>query len=650
MRGEIAGNPAPVESWRQLRGGSSSTITPKPGRAMSLNRRSLLLSAGAAGLAAGAPALVWAGEAAATGDAALTRRFDAITDQMLIDGPEGATSLGLDKGARAALEGRLANRSWAAVKAQAAWCGDTLVKLNAIPDATLSPDARLNKAVVAYALNLTQEAGRFDFGDNTLFSAMGESATPYVVNQQNGNYAVVPEFLDSQHRIDTRSDADAYLLRMRALAVTLDQETERVRRDAGNGVIAPDFILENAIGQMDGLLATPAAQARMVASVVRRTKANGIAGDYGADATHIVSAEIYPALARQRAALKAAAVHATADAGVWKLKDGEAYYAWALKDGTNTAMTANEVHELGLEQNRAIETRMDGLLKKQGLSQGSASERMIALAKDPRFVFADNDAGRTELIAYLNDRIAAVRPRLPQMFNLRLKAPVRVRRVPVDIQDGAGLGYMNTGSLDGSRPSTYYINLKTTSNWPKFSLPTLTFHETIPGHTWQGAYLTETGKLPLIRIMISGFNAYVEGWALYAEQLGDELGMYDDDWAGQLGYLQAQKFRAVRLVVDTGLHAKRWTRDQAVEWAMANSGRTRAAMTSEIDRYCSTPGQACGYKVGHTEINRLRDKARTAMGPRFDIRVFNDLVVKTGAVPLTILGAQVDGYIAGGAA
>ncbi|MCR5879203.1 DUF885 domain-containing protein [Phenylobacterium sp. J367] len=192
---------------------------------------------------------------------------------------------------------------------------------------------------------------------------------------------------------------------------------------------------------------------------------------------------------------------------------------------------------------------------------------------------------------------------------------------------------MNPAAIDGSRPATYYINLKATSNWPKFRLPTLTYHEALPGHAWQLGYLTEAGTTPLIRILLSGINAYVEGYALYAEQLADEIGMYETDWAGRLGYLQAQRFRAIRLVVDTGLHAKRWTRDQAIQWAVENSGNPRDAMTSEIDRYCATPGQACGYKIGHTEINRMRDKARTALGPRFDVRRFNDLLIETGAVP-----------------
>jgi len=303
---------------------------------------------------------------------------------------------------------------------------------------------------------------------------------------------------------------------------------------------------------------------------------------------------------------------------------------------------------MGLEQNRAIEDRMDGLLKAQGLTQGSVGARMTALGNDPRHLFPDTDAGRAELLAYLNGLIATVRPNLAKAFTLKLKAPVQVKRVPVDIQNGAGQGYMNTGSLDGSRPSIYYINLKSTRNWPKFSLPTLTYHETIPGHAWQGAYLTETGKMPLIRILLSGFNAYVEGYALYAEQLADEIGMYDADWAGRLGYLQGQKFRAVRLVVDTGLHSKRWTRDQAVQWAMDNTGRTRDAMTSEIDRYVGTPGQACGYKVGHTEINRMRDRAKAGLGGRYDLRRFNDLIVETGSAPLTVLSDVVDRYVAAG--
>lgn len=611
---------------------------------MSLDRRQLLLSGAAAGFATAAPGLALA----AGGDAAANAFFDKTCVQMLDASPEGATSLGLDKGAFAWRKSKLSDSSWAGVEAKHRFCEDSLKTLKGLPDAGLSPAVKLNKEVVTYAFELGLEAKPFQFGENNFQSAMGESSTPYVVSQQGGAYSGAAEFLDSQHSIDSAADCDAYLARMHGVAVALDQETERVKRDAGLGVIAPDFIMSNMLGQMGGMLAVPAADARFVSSLAGRAKAKGIAGDWTGQATKIVANEIYPALTRQYEALKALQPKATHDAGVWRFKDGEAYYSWLLKAGTNTNMTAEEIHQTGLEQNKAIEARMDAILKANGLTQGSVGDRMIALGDDPRFLFPDDDAGRAQIIAYLNQLIGEVRPKLATQFNLKLKAPVDVKRVPPDIQDGAGLGYMNTGSLDGSRPSTYYINLKSTKNWPKFSLPTLTYHETIPGHAWQGAYLTETGQLPLIRVLLSGFNAYVEGWALYSEQLGDEMGMYQSDWAGQLGYLQAQRFRAIRLVVDTGMHAKRWTREQAIDWAVANSGRTRQAMTSEIDRYCGTPGQACGYKVGHNEINRLRDHAKQALGPKFDIRGFNDTVVKTGAVPISVLSAQIDALIAAG--
>jgi len=630
------------------------TRTPKT---PSLDRRHMMLAGAAAGLAAAAPkptahraAALAAEPAPPSPDSRLAAQLDALAEALLDRWPEAATSYGLDKGRRAGLKAALSDSSPAAATLDRTFCADALGALEAFPDAGLSPRARIDKATVAYALQLSVDATPFDFGTNTLADAMGESAGPYVVSQQSGAYSVLPEFLDSQHKIDTAEDADAYLSRLHEMARALANEDERLRLDADKGIVPPTFILANAIGQQEDLLKIPPAQARLVQSLVRRAREKRLGPQYGDGARQLVETEVYPALARQLETLKSLRPKSGEDAGVWRLPDGAAYYAWLLKVGTTTPLTAEQIHQMGLEQNRAIEARMDGLLRAQGLTQGTVGERMDALGRDPKYLFPDDDAGRAQLIAYLNGVIASVRPRLSRAFDLKLKAPIQVKRVPIDIQDGAGQGYMNPGAVDGSRPSIYYINLKTTSNWPKFSLPTLTFHEGIPGHAWQGAYLTESGKLPLIRLLISGFNAYVEGYALYAEQLGDEIGMYDADWAGRLGYLQAQKFRAVRLVVDTGLHAKRWTREQAVKWAMDATGRTRNAMTSEIDRYCGTPGQACGYKVGHTEINRLRDKARASLGAHYDLKRFDDLVVETGAVPLTVLDEVVDSWIAAGGA
>ena len=613
---------------------------------MILSRRGLLASAAAIGVETCCFGGAF-GAAEVASDASFGALCNALADALLKDSPESATFLGLDKGPRADLKSRLSDQSWAHVAKDREVCAAWLVKLNAIPPDRLSPRAQIDKAVVSYALTLGLDGGRFEFGENTLLAAMNEAATPYVVSQETGSFVTVPEFLDSQHKIETKADADAYLARMESMARVLDQETERVKRDAGLGVALPNFLLATALGQMEPFVKMPPADQRIVSSLATRAKKNGLTGDYAETATKLVSDKIYPALRRQIAALKAAGTKSTPDAGVWKLKDGEAYYSWLLRVGTTTTMTAKEIHALGLAQNAEISAKMDVLLKKQGLTKGSVGERMMALGHDPRYLYPDNDAGRAQIIDYLGERIAAVRRRLPELFTLKLKAPVVIKRVPSDIQDGAPLGYMNPGAIDGSRPSTYYINLKTTTNWPRFSLPTLTYHETIPGHAWQGAYVTETGKLPLIRIILSGFNAYVEGWALYAEQLAGELGMYAEDPVGELGYLQAQQFRACRLVADTGLHAMRWTREQTIDWFVANAGHTRASMQSEVDRYCGTPGQACGYKIGHTEINRLRDKAKMELGARFDPRDFNDTVVEAGAVPLTVLASIIDGHIAG---
>lgn len=606
-------------------------------------RRELMAGVGAAGALAASPAL--AAKAGAPGDARLKAVMDRMAEEALVTHPSTAAFLGLDKGKHAALKHKLDDNTAAGIAADARYCETYAPKLSAIPDAHLSDAGKRDKATLLYAMELGREAKRFDFGNNSLSSAMAEAASPDVVDQQAGALSATPEFLDSQHGIASSDDAAAYVDRVRALATALDNETARMKADAARGIMPPTFLLTNAIGQAEDFGKIAAGDQRMVASLRAKLEKAGLKPDERlSQCRAAIEKEVLPAAARQRDQLKAMLAKADDRAGVWRLKDGEAYYRWLLKVGTTTDLTPDQVHAMGLEQNKAIEARMDGLLRAQGMTQGTVGERMAALTKDPRFAYPNTAEGRAEVVAYLNGRIAAVRALLPKVSNLHLKAPVVVKPVPVEIQDGAGLGYMNPGSLDGSRPSTYYINLKDTANWPKFTLPSLTYHETLPGHAWQGAYLTETGKQPLARVIFSGFNAYVEGWALYSEQLADEIGLYADDPFGRLGYLQALKFRAVRLVVDTGLHAKRWTREQAIDWAVTNAGRARTAMTSEIDRYCGTPGQACGYKVGHTEILRLRDKAKAAMGARFDLRAFDDVVVEAGAVPLTVLAQVVDRY------
>ncbi len=607
------------------------------------SRRDFLAGSAAVGIVLGFQSEAFAQARGA--NAQLAALFEAFANEMINASPETATSLGLDKGRRAALKSRLNDHSLASAARDRAGCQSRLRRLSAINRQSLTGIDAIRYDAVKYAQELGVEGGSFGYGDNSYGAAMSESATPYIVNQQNGAFGSVPEFLNSQHKIETRADCQSYLARLEAFAHQLDAETARVQHDTAQNVVAPDYILDNAIGQLTALRQQNAADTGMVKSLADRARAAHIQGDFATPATRIVSTRIYPAFERQLAALRAARTHAGHDAGVWRLPNGEAYYNWHLKVSTSTTLTADDIHNMGLEQGRAIDARMDAILKAQGMTQGSVGERMTAATREARFLKPNTDAGRAEIISYLEGRIAAVRPLLTRMSKMTLQAPVEVKRVPPDIQEGAGLGYMNFAALDGSRPATYYINLRDTALWPIWTLPTLTAHETIPGHAWQGAYLAEHhNELPLITSLM-GFNAFIEGWALYAEQLVDELGYYDGDHWGRLGYLQAQRFRAARLVVDTGLHAKRWSREQAIQSLVQQTGRAEGAARSEVDRYCSTPGQACGYKVGHTELLRLRAKAFNALGARFDIRDFNDAVVQTGGVPLTVLETAIDSYV-----
>ena len=611
-------------------------------RPIPLHRRRLLQAGTALGALALAPA-AWAQGGGADGPFAAD--LAAFADEILRLAPEQATSLGVDKGPRAGLKSQLADLSPAGDAAWAAQVRLMHARLTGVVRDRLNPADRLRRDTVLYAADRGLDGLAFSYGGGAAAGFNG-GAKPYVISQQDGAVTSVPEFLDSQHQVGNAADAEAYLARVEAFARQIDQETDHVRRDAASGVMPPDFIAATTLTQLRGFRATPAAQQRLVASLASRCARAGIAGDWAGRCTRLVETRVYPALDRQIEGFAAATAAAPHAAGVQRLPHGDAFYAWALRLGTTTTRSPDEIHRTGLEQNQAIQARIDALLRKQGLTQGTVGERVQALNKDPRFLYPDTDAGRAELIGYLNDCIARIRPMMPQLSHLRLKADVRVKRVPPDIQDGAALGYMNFAALDGSRPAIYYVNLKSTALWPKYQLPTLTAHEGIPGHTWQGAYLAEHhDEIPLITSLM-GFNAFVEGWALYAEQLVDEHGLYADDPFGEIGYLQAQQFRACRLVADTGLHAMNWTREQSVAFLVEQTGKGATAMTSETDRYCVAPGQACGYKTGHNEILRLRERARTALGDRFDLAAFDDAVVETGGVPLPVLATAVDAYIA----
>jgi uncharacterized protein (DUF885 family) len=576
-------------------------------------------------------------------DSGLERILAGTAEDLLAEYPENASALGLDKDARAGLKSKLSDRSLTGRGRHASLTAARLARLRSIDRSGIGPSTAIDLGVAEAAHELAAEGFRFPYGDViVLNSQWSYRNAPYVVAQNTGAFVEIPDFLDSSHAVATPADAEAYLARVEAYAGALDGETERLRHDSGIGVVAPAFLLDKTLRQMKSARAQPIAEWGLVTSVARRSAGFAGGSNYGPRAAEIVRRRVVPAMDRQIAELTRHRARAGNDAGVWKLPDGEAYYAWALRAGTTSAMSPDEVHRMGLEQLQALQARMDPLLRAQGLTRGTVGERMTALGEDPKNLFPDTDAGRAQILEYLNGRVADIRERLPRAFRTLVKGNLIIKRVPPEIEAGAPGGYAAAGTIDGTVPGNYYINLRDTSIWPRFGLPTLTYHEGIPGHIWQGEY---TYRMPLIRSLLA-FNAYSEGWALYAEQLGDELGAYDGDPLGQLGYLQSIAFRACRLVVDTGIHAKRWSRDEAIRWFATTNGSTVEEVQGEVDRYCAWPGQACGYKVGHSEIVRLRDKAKAALGDRFDLRDYDDAVVQGGNVPLTLLERVIDSYVA----
>jgi uncharacterized protein (DUF885 family) len=578
------------------------------------------------------PAATAPGISAAEANALL----DSVAENLLRLAPESATSLGIDKGDRAALRSQLSDRSAAGQQRLAATLRADLDRVNAVDISALPHATRTSFEVVRSAYGVALAGFALPYGD---VAVGGWRNTPYVVIQNVGAYLDVPRFLDADHPIDSAADAEAYLARLTSFARQLDGELGRVQAARAMGLVPPAFLLDTAIGQMELSLKAARQGGGLVESLVRRTRAKGIEGNWGPRAEAIVRGEVAPALERQLVELRLQRRTATMDAGMWARPSGDDYYRWAVRASTTTTMTPDEIHQLGIDTLAKLHAQMDVLLKRLGYSRGSVGARMQALAKDPRYRFPDNDAGRAQVLAFIDDRLKRIRALMPQAFNTLVRGNVEVRRLPPEEEPGAPGAYGGAGSIDGTIPGKFWINLKPGFDHTRYNLPSLTHHEAIPGHVWQGEY---ANQLPLIRTLLS-FNAYSEGWALYAEQLADELGVYEGDPAGELGYLDSIAFRAVRLVVDTGLHHKRWTREQArafFEQALGDPNE------SEVDRYCSWPGQALGYEVGHQEINRQRDRAQAALGARYDLKAFNDTVVRGGNVPLDVLAKNVDDYVA----
>jgi uncharacterized protein (DUF885 family) len=600
-----------------------------------VSRRSALhlLAAGTATLAVPARAVTQAMRPGADGV------LDGIAWKLLELAPEGATSLGVDTGVHAALRARLEDRSHAGRDACVAALRQGLKAVAAVDTAPLDHATRTSLAVVTSAFSTALDGFALPYGD---VAVGGWRNTPYVVIQNVGAYLDTPKFLDADHPVHTREDADAYVARLSQFDGQLDGELGRIKAATAKGLVPPDFLLDRAIAQMTSTIA----EARndgggLAASLAQRT--TQLDGTWTADAKRIVAAKVVPALERQLAELQRQRTLAKSDPGMRERPDGEAWYAWALRASTTTRVPPEEVHQRGLQELAALHARMDPILKSLGYTQGTVGARMAALGDDKRFKFAQGDPGRDEILAFIRKRVDWIRAQMPRAFRQLVPGNVEVRRLPLSEEPGAPTAYGGAGSKDGTVPGKMWINLRTTDLHRKYDLPTLVHHEAIPGHVWQGEY---ANRLPLVRSILA-FNAYSEGWALYGEQLADELGAYDADPVGRLGYLQSLAFRACRMVVDTGLHAKGWSRDEAVRFFMEKNGNKREEVVNEVNRYCSWPGQACGYKMGHSQIVAQRTRAQAELGSAYDLRDYDQAVVDGGNVPLDVLAQNVSKYIAG---
>ncbi|MCP1471400.1 uncharacterized protein (DUF885 family) [Sphingobium sp. OAS761] len=593
-----------------------------------MDRRQFLSSTGAAALASIAPRAV--AQVAGDDDARLSASFAAIFERVLDMSPMLVTSLGLDKGARAEAKQQLDDNSKSGMMKQLRMTQAAIKELEAFQSASLSDAQRLNLDVILYSLG-QQTVAPAQFGLNSV-------QRPYRIFQQGGSYFRTPDFLNTAHTINDVADCEAYVARLDALAGNLRTDTALQRDEAARGYLAPGWSLELTLGQLRKLRGQPAADSSMVQSLVKRAAAKDIGGDWQSRASTLVEKAIYPALDQQIAAIEALKGRTAEGDGVWRTPRGDEIYAAALKQATTTDLSAEQIHAMGIEQVADISGQLDTILKGAGYTEGSVGERLAALNTEPSQLYADSADGRAALLAQLNRDLDAMKAKLPQAFATIPDTKLDIRAVPVEIQDGASNGYYNRAALDGSRPAIYFINLKDVGDWPKYGLPALTYHEGVPGHHLQISTAQTAGDIPMLR-KIAFMSAYSEGWALYAEQLADELGGYATP-LDRAGYLQSFLFRAARLAVDTGIHAKKWSREQATDYMVEKTGFARPRCQREVERYCTQPGQATSYKVGHGVWTRSRAAAQAELGDAFDLKQFH-AILEEGAMPLSMLEKRV---------
>jgi uncharacterized protein (DUF885 family) len=501
----------------------------------------------------------------------------------------------------------------------------------------LDRDGQLSYDVRDYILTIQVEGDKFRDYD-------------FPVNQLAGIQSSLPNFMAQTHQVNNKHDADAYIARLDKFPVKFGQVLESLKLREGKGIIPPQFTVEEVLAQMDGFIAKPAKENMLYVSF--KEKLDKLPADQMDQASRdaflgradtAIEKNVYPAYRQLIDYFKTLQPKVQGNFGAWHLPDGDAYYAWCVRMHTTTDMTPEQVHTLGLAEVARISGEMDAILKDKGLAEGTVGARVQQLAHQPEQTFPSTPEGKAAMLKQYQAILDEVNKGLDGAFDVRPKLGVEVKAVPEFAEKTAPGAYYEPGSFDGTRPGVFFANMRDTAETPKFAMRTLAYHEGIPGHHFQISIAQELKGVPFFRRVLP-FTAYAEGWALYAERLAWELG-FEKDPLDNLGRLRDEMMRAVRLVVDSGIHYKHWTREQAISYMMDNTGMAESDVTAEIERYFVDPGQALAYKAGMLKILELREKAKTALGSKFQLSEFHDQVLTHGALPLALLERVIDDWI-----
>jgi uncharacterized protein (DUF885 family) len=562
--------------------------------------------------------------------------FERAFIQFVLEDPEAISSLGVfEQLGYKGFDGMLTDVSPAHERKLAQMARDDLETLHGYDRASLSPSHQLSYDVLEWFLQDLVEGQRWLFHD-------------YPVNQLFGVQSSTPDFLVQIHPIGGRRDVDNYIRRLQAFATKFSGLLEGLRLRESLGVVPPKFVIERVLAEMRAFVAVPPGENILYTNL--RDKMGQVGSIPAADRDTLLVAveqaianEVYPAYGRLINYFAGLQPKVTEDYGVWKLPEGDGYYDHLIRSHTTTSLNAEEVHNIGLAEVARIEKELDAVLRSQGLSDGTIAERVTRLNANPHLQYSNDEVGRAACLAdyqrYIDQMVRGLAPDFapPPRFN------IRVQRVPQFKEATAPGAYADTGSLDGTRSGVFYVNLRDMRDIWKYQMRTLAYHEAVPGHQLQGAIAQRLTDVPTFRKILP-FSAYDEGWAVYAERLGWEMG-FESDPLDNFGRLQSEMFRAVRLVVDTGIHRKHWTREQAIAYMREKTGMAQGEVVSEIERYFVMPGQALAYKIGMLKMLELRGRAQAQLGAAFDIRQFHAVVLGSGSLPLSILQKQIDTWV-----